>query len=228
MDKNRYEEFSNFTNDYRNLLGYARYSEHCNDKDENSYLPNFHSRFYTLSFRLLGDILIYNGTEDGHKFREFIINDSNGNQEVLFNYYVDLRLANNDDKTVFAPIPNQGEFKLVNFTRGMLRGNNFYRDRDGTGPQLDMMDSDKLENFSKVLYLERFLNASKLGTSSTYRVFQAYVDAANVCKSSEILFQQLKETKYYQDSVNYMVTSPKLSPDQKYSCGDEDLELLLN
>ena len=146
----------------------------------------------------------------------------------MFNYYADLRLANNDDKTVFAPIPNQGEFKLINFTSGMLRGNNFYRDRDGKGPQLDMMDSDKLENFSKVLYLERFLNASRLGVSSTYRVFQAYVDIADVCKSSEMLFQRLKGTKYYQEAVNYMVSSPRLDPNKKYSCGDENLELLLN
>ena len=43
-----------------------------------------------------------------------------------------------------------------------------------------------------------------------------------------MLFQQLKGTEYYQDAVNYMVTSPKLSPNKKYNCGDEDLELLLN
>ena len=67
-----------------------------------------------------------------------------------------------------------------------------------------------------------------LGIQSTYKVFQAYVDFSDVCKSSEMLFQQLKGTEYYQDAVNYMVSSPRLDPNKKYSCGDENLELLLN
>jgi len=166
--------------------------------------------------------------EDASKFREFIINDSKGNSEILFDYYVDLRLANNDDKTVFAPIPNQGDFKLNSFKFGLLLFDKLYKyDELGKGPVMDQMDND-FENFSKVLYLERFANMHKLGVQSTYKVFQAIVDISDVCKSSEILFQKLKGTEYYQDAVNYMVTSPKLSPNKKYNCGDENLELLLN
>ena len=42
------------------------------------------------------------------------------------------------------------------------------------------------------------------------------------------MFQFLDNTEYYQQAIDYMVSSPAIDPNSKYSCGDEDLELLLN
>jgi hypothetical protein len=61
-----------------------------------------------------------------------------------------------------------------------------------------------------------------------FALFHKYVDIGNVCESSKILFQDLKGTKNYNSAINYMVTSPSIDPSQKYECGDEELELLLN
>lgn len=59
-------------------------------------------------------------------------------------------------------------------------------------------------------------------------VFEKMVDFEAVCEASEILFQELKGTDAYDHAIEYMITSPSIDPDQKYECGDEDLELLLN
>jgi len=63
---------------------------------------------------------------------------------------------------------------------------------------------------------------------STYPVFKKYVDFGNVCESSKILFQELKGTKYYNSAIKFMLQNPNVTANKKYSCGDEDLELLLN
>ena len=194
-----------------------------------------------MSLQLLGDLLIFNGLEDANKYREFVINGDSGNKTKLFDYYVDLRLANNEVNITFAPFPHNETNSVVSSSQllGELRRGSantlghIYEMRDddkfGKGDNLKRVNGNyEFEKFSKILYLERFSNANKLGIDSTYKVFQSYVDFANVCKSSEMLFQQLKGTEYYQDAVNYMVSSPRLDPNKKYSCGDENLELLLN
>ncbi len=227
MDKNRYGGGSGwgyqFPSIVKNIGSTSGVFSQCGNR-----------KFYFTSLQLLGDLLMFNGVDDANKFREFVINDSNGNTEILFDYYVDLRLSNNDDKTVFSPIPNNGSSQLRELKRGVTTSLGYIYemredDQFGKGDNLERINGDyQFENFSKILYLERFANAKKLGLASTYKVFQSYVDFSNVCKSAEILFQQLKGTEYYQDAVNYMVSSPKLNPNKKYNCGDEDLELLLN
>ncbi|MCG7497473.1 hypothetical protein MHO82_11400 [Vibrio sp. Of7-15] len=65
-------------------------------------------------------------------------------------------------------------------------------------------------------------------SDSTYPVYKKYVDFGNVCIASNMLFQQLKGTEQYNTAIKYMLTSPSINPNNQYSCGDEDLELLLN
>jgi hypothetical protein len=65
------------------------------------------------------------------------------------------------------------------------------------------------------------------GAGQTWPAYKKFVDFSDVCKASEILFKQLKGTKNYEKAIAYMVNSPSISPSEKYSCGDEDLELLL-
>ena len=59
-------------------------------------------------------------------------------------------------------------------------------------------------------------------------LFEKRVDFAQVCEAATILFQELKGTPAYDDAVKYMINSPSIDPSEKYECGDEELELLLN
>lgn len=61
-----------------------------------------------------------------------------------------------------------------------------------------------------------------------FPVFKAVVDFGEVCEATSRLFNNIKGTEYYDDAVAYMVRSPAVDIDQKHSCGDSDLELLLN
>ena len=58
-------------------------------------------------------------------------------------------------------------------------------------------------------------------------VYTRLVDFGNVCESSIILFQNLALTDRFEAAVEYMLESDSIDGNQKYSCGDEDLELLL-
>ena len=59
-------------------------------------------------------------------------------------------------------------------------------------------------------------------------VFKTAIDIEEVCKASEILFQELRGSKYEPQAVSHFISSPSISSDKKYSCGDEDLDLLIN
>lgn len=226
MDKNRWGSSwgYQFPSIVKGIAPQSGVFKNCSGKDR------YDSKFYYESVQLLGDLLIFNGLEDANKFRDFIINDSGGKKELLFDYYVDLRLSNSKSENVsIATIPNNGEFGLGELKRGLSSNVLYTDDQFGKGENLQRVNGDYgYEKFSKILYLERYANSKKLGPSAIYKVFQSYVDFENVCKSAEILFQQLKGTEYYQDAVDYMVSSPRLDPNKKYSCGDENLELLLN
>jgi len=62
---------------------------------------------------------------------------------------------------------------------------------------------------------------------SMYLIFKKKVDFGKVCDATTILFKDLSAGPNYEIAVNYMVKSPRINPTAKYSCGDEDLELLL-
>ena len=188
-------------------------------------------KFYNISLKLFGDLLIYNGIKDALKFKEFILEKSNGNKNLVFNYYVDLRLANNQLETTFSTIPNNGDSQLSELKRGVQTWNVTLYSRNDNRKKSNLVrikGKYDFEKFNKIIYLERFAILNKLGLSSSYKIFQSYVKFSDVCKASEILFQKLKGTKYYNDAVNYMVSNPSINNSKKYVCGDEDLELLLN
>jgi hypothetical protein len=62
---------------------------------------------------------------------------------------------------------------------------------------------------------------------ANFYVYKKLVDHGNVCDSTAILFKQLKGGSDYDNAIQHMVESPKVDPNKKYNCGDEDLELLL-
>tara|TARA_Y100001968_G_scaffold323395_1_gene361004 strand:- start:28 stop:1539 length:1512 start_codon:yes stop_codon:yes gene_type:complete len=70
-----------------------------------------------------------------------------------------------------------------------------------------------------------FIPSSNYGQYSLYKL---YVDTADVCKATKSLFQRLRGSEYETEAVDYFVSSPKIAQEKKYSCGDEDLDLLLN
>ena len=121
----------------------------------------------------------------------------------------------------------------------MSTWHNEYSEREGSDLKLERINGVyNFEEFSKLVYLERLVfsnegrfvlsNQFSFDSSAIYKVFQANVDYGEVCKSSELLFQVLDTTNYYQEAIDYMVSSPAIDPNTKYKCGDEDLELLLN
>lgn len=61
-----------------------------------------------------------------------------------------------------------------------------------------------------------------------YFVFAKRVDFGDVCEASKILFQELRGGDDFDLAVQYMINSPNVDPSVTYSCGDEDLELLLD
>jgi hypothetical protein len=65
------------------------------------------------------------------------------------------------------------------------------------------------------------------GSEADFAIFKNLVSGEKVCPASKILFTKLKKSSYYVQAINYMTTSPSISPSKKYKCGDEDLELLL-
>ena len=155
MDKNRYKEYGAFRNDYWYMSTGRKYTDHCNDKHENPHLPNYHPYFYKHTILMLGDLLVFNGLEDANKFREFVIKESDGNSEMLFDYYADLSLANNDNKTVFAPIPNQGDVKVDDIKWHIRTYGRMFKDADGK-----KVEKNNVDNFSKVRYLENYVSVS--------------------------------------------------------------------
>lgn len=58
-------------------------------------------------------------------------------------------------------------------------------------------------------------------------IFKRLVDFGNVCESSAILFQNIAYTDRFEEAVEYMLQSPNIDASTNYSCGDEDLELML-
>ena len=59
-------------------------------------------------------------------------------------------------------------------------------------------------------------------------IFKSMIDGNEVCSASEILFKDLRGTKYEVEAVSYFITSPIIASDKKYECGDADLDLLIN
>ena len=66
------------------------------------------------------------------------------------------------------------------------------------------------------------------GKYGQFSIFKVLVDAADVCNASSKLFQEIRGGEYESDAVSYFISSPNISVDNKYTCGDADLDLLLN
>ena len=55
------------------------------------------------------------------------------------------------------------------------------------------------------------------------------VEFETVCKAAEVLFKNIgRKSKYFPAAIDYMINSPKIDPTETYSCGDAELETLLN
>lgn len=60
-----------------------------------------------------------------------------------------------------------------------------------------------------------------------YFVYTKRINFGDVCEASRILYKELKGGDDFDRAIKYMINSPKVDPNTKYNCGDEDLELLL-
>lgn len=59
-------------------------------------------------------------------------------------------------------------------------------------------------------------------------VFEQLVDYGSVCEASKLLFQEIRGKPEYDDAIDYMIDSDAIDMSTKHSCGDAELELLLN
>ena len=66
------------------------------------------------------------------------------------------------------------------------------------------------------------------GQYGQFSIFKIFVDLGDVCNASSQLFQEIRGGDYESDAVSYFISSPNISVDKKYECGDADLDLLLN
>ena len=131
------------------------------------------------------------------------------------------------------------EFTSRHILNRMAGSVHFGKSYTGYRPYDELIEH--MDNMNELLYLERFLTgkitqgnnweqispSNSLGNYGTYRVFKEYVNFADVCNASRVLFQNLKDTEYFQVAVDYIVSSPNTKPNETHDCGDEDLELLL-
>ncbi len=65
-------------------------------------------------------------------------------------------------------------------------------------------------------------------SAATFPVFKQLVDSGDVCRSTKILFKELKGTPHFEQAIEYIVNSSSLDSSIVYECGDAELELLLN
>ena len=61
-----------------------------------------------------------------------------------------------------------------------------------------------------------------------FSIFKSFVDMNDTCNASSILFQRLVNTNYEAPAVLYYISNPLLSKEKDYSCGDAELQLLIN
>lgn len=66
------------------------------------------------------------------------------------------------------------------------------------------------------------------GIDAKVALFKWEVDNGDVCASSDIFFKELRGSKSEAEVISYFTQSPNILPTQKYNCGDEDLDLLIN
>jgi len=120
-----------------------------------------------------------------------------------------------------AGVETAAEFKALTLQRSMSVDElyEYYFDVVVTSESIIEDNIDLEESFVVNLYKQ---------PQATFPIFKKYVDFSNVCKSSSILFQQLKGSKRYNDAINYILNSKNIDSNQDYRCGNEELELLLN
>tara|TARA_Y100000590_G_scaffold298215_1_gene336196 strand:+ start:3825 stop:5363 length:1539 start_codon:yes stop_codon:yes gene_type:complete len=85
----------------------------------------------------------------------------------------------------------------------------------------------QLELFMQPRYWKDFMYPF-YGKYGQFSIFKVFVDAAEVCNASSKLFQEIRGGEYEDEAVTYFISSPNISVDKKYICGDADLDLLLN
>lgn len=210
---------------YSKIASTSGVFKHCGSNDYADTI--FTSAYYSTTFRLYGDLLIFNGIEDAQFFKDSIFNNYDGDQNKLFQTYVDLRLSNEEITTTLVNWDEDVDQK--DLKRGLVTSFGKIYDQE------EVISSDgRFEAVNKLMYLERLVLNNyedgfyKFDSSALFKIFKSNVDYSDVCNASKLLFQYLDETPYYQQAINYMVTSPNIDPNNKYNCGDEDLELLLN
>ena len=92
----------------------------------------------------------------------------------------------------------------------------------------DFLIENKGFNVNELRKIEKNIMYPYVGLAGDYSVFKAFVDNNDTCNASSILFQRLINSNYESSAVLYYISNPLLSKDRNYSCGDAELQLLIN
>ena len=92
----------------------------------------------------------------------------------------------------------------------------------------DFLIENKGFNVNELRKVEKNIMYPYIGLAGDYSVFKAFVDNNDTCNASSILFQRLINSNYESPAVLYYISNPLLSKNRNYSCGDAELQLLIN
>ena len=92
----------------------------------------------------------------------------------------------------------------------------------------DFLLENKGFSVNELRKVEKNIMYPYVGLAGDYAVFKAFVDNNDTCNASSILFQRLINSNYESPAVLYYISNPLLSTDKGYSCGDAELQLLIN
>ena len=59
-------------------------------------------------------------------------------------------------------------------------------------------------------------------------IYKQLVSYGEICQSAKLLFQEMKGKSFYDNAIEYTLSTNAIDMNKEYKCGDSELELLLN
>ncbi len=212
---------------------------------------------YKLGLALFTDILFEKGKKDADKFLEYFKGGSRTQGDIL-GEYMDVVVNDqsqvigvDSDGSGFEEIEKQVRVYYRENPSVATHGRPLDECLNGIQTKLDYIEENKDRNMRYLhfpkLELTSFMASCgvkdttkgrptaldyvenyRLGEEGYYVLLKKLIDFNQVCKSSKILFKNIKsDPVLFSKAVDYIVNSPQVDPKEKYECGDAELETLL-
>lgn len=187
-------------------FGEAKLMEHLSSRPRSVFEACSDGEYYdlTLMARIHGSLLVEKGPEVAMRFRRFL-QDRSMTREELVEIYLQLLNPSIDDLIQSYFLEDGG---------GRYRVPIYYLSPFDLDTGWPIVGPDSRSH-------------GLAFNPATFPVFRLLVDSGDVCHSTRILFYELSGTPRFDEAVRYMIESTSIDPDFRHSCGDEELELLL-